>query len=601
MLRHLSIAVVLTVATGALAQDKLPPIPRGFAGADRKMLEAGFEAIASRPDLYFYVCTNAYSQKILRSSRKPLDTPHGRHPDRPAPLKDIVLDSFGGKPSADAEIFLEGQCRKHNELLAFRNKVPPKAAPSVPAAASKPSQPSNRSRSSAEPRATASAMAKLPRELDTPLDPLPPSVKRPGERFSSEAIELFSIIGGRYELNGKPVTRGRSSDEEILADGRTIANLTQSKDPDLRQAALLTCVLYGLRAEYRQTAAGQNADLQNALYRRLDTVARRAIDAGQLDLEQEFANLSRDGEGGLLGDSLGDFGRVLQALLITDEFRNHNKLQRQALIMGAFSAAARRRAEKMAGAVPASSATTKPIQVLVEYQQGQAPRLKVSNRAGKPLHHVLVITRSTADPVLVQRAARMQRVIGGLAEYMELFPKETLEEMPDAVDLWEQIQVLDHGSVIFLEELPQAATITMPLCDEQRFKLSKDAGVSIWADETAALDVRPGNWAKVVEAANTPPPPKTFEFKPFVPPIVERPKLPPPKTKAEAAARAKKETENRKIAVLSINLAKQCLARKDIHMAKVYLVQAINMAPDSSAGKQAKTLLKNLEEKEEPK
>lgn len=85
--------------------------------ADQKLLSAATEALKSNPHLYFYVCINAYQEPVLRGTTiLQQQTPNGKHPNNPpVPFRDIVLTSFGGKPSAQAIQQLTKLCETHNQ------------------------------------------------------------------------------------------------------------------------------------------------------------------------------------------------------------------------------------------------------------------------------------------------------------------------------------------------------------------------------------------------------------------------------------------------------------------------------------------------------
>src|SRR5687768_2747947 len=255
---------------------------------ERKVQAACAEALRQNPGIYFYVCRNGFSQRVLRASRKSLDKPDGFHPDKPPIVKDVVIDRPDAELPAAVIERLVADCRAHNER-----------APKAPIAQLKPSA-SSKPRSEGTPKPPASPALPVVK-----LNPLDAEVTAPGERFSNHAQKLLSIVGGRYEMNGKPVA-ARASREETLKHAEFVLSLTQSKNADLRQAALLTCALHVLRDLQRSESELQNPDLEGALMRRMRNVVDRSLREKSLDLQEEFARLARDGEGGLAANSLGD-------------------------------------------------------------------------------------------------------------------------------------------------------------------------------------------------------------------------------------------------------------------------------------------------------
>jgi len=65
-------------------------------------------------------------------------------------------------------------------------------------------------------------------------------------------------------------------------------------------------------------------------------------------------------------------------------------------------------------------------------------------------------------------------------------------------------------------------------------------------------------------------------------------------TPAERRAKAQADARNEKLALQSLALGKQAIAKKDLDVAKVHLRHAITIAPESNAARQAQKLLKNL-------
>jgi hypothetical protein len=128
-----AVFLFLVVAGSSMAQD------RGagrFTGVDKKVVDAARESMAAHPDAYYYVCRNGPGRPVLRASRRPLAQPGGLHPDRPTVAPDILLGSFGGRPSPAAIEFLRTLCTRHNAAVGERSQEPiPAAAPSLPEAA----------------------------------------------------------------------------------------------------------------------------------------------------------------------------------------------------------------------------------------------------------------------------------------------------------------------------------------------------------------------------------------------------------------------------------------------------------------------------------
>lgn len=421
---------------------------------------------------------------------------------------------------------------------------------------------------------------------------LSPRVVLPGERFSNHFQQLLQVVGGPYELNGKKVAPGQS-DESIRQDAEFILQLCSSDDPHLKRLALATSGLYALRAKITKDAASQNANLQQAV--------ERAVKNGDLDMDEELKNLD---QGGLLTKSLGDkagmIGRVLEKLLITDEFKLHREVQSQRLAFGALTATTRRRAEILAGeaTLDARSAAL-TFDVTIEHEVGKDAYLRIVNRARKPLHHVLISTRSTADPALVRRTAALQGLGGLLLDGLGVLPKETTAEMPTLVELWVAIQLLDFGAVVYIPELPAASTAKVILCGEERLRLTKEARVSIWSDELAVTDLAPRNFQQTMDELRAPPKPQSLlQFKPFPSPIVEPPKPPKPNTRAEAMEQVRKQKERDRLAAHSLVLARGAIARKDERWAVIYLEQTIRIAPESPAAKTARLLLRKYNKDE---
>lgn len=114
----------MSLPASASAADRPPNLK--LSGTEAQLLDAGEASLREHPELFFYVCENAFDQQVLRASRKPLPKPDGRHPDAPAAIRDVVVDGIG----AAAAKYLEGLCTAHN---AAAQKVAKKGAAERPA------------------------------------------------------------------------------------------------------------------------------------------------------------------------------------------------------------------------------------------------------------------------------------------------------------------------------------------------------------------------------------------------------------------------------------------------------------------------------------
>jgi hypothetical protein len=384
-----------------------------------------------------------------------------------------------------------------------------------------------------------------------------------GERFSNHARRLLEIMSAEFELSGKPAHAAKTA-EETADDARFIASLTQSKNKELRRAAVWTCLLYVVHM-------GQNADSE--LIRK---VAQWSLPSESIELKQEFQQLLKDGKGGILDETLGEFGQALGAIVFTREFREHRLQHLRFYASGAFSALARREMVRLADAADVGQAPRYvPIRVTLEHVPSDRIYLRITNQSRRPLRHVMISTRGVADGAYVRRAANGYRLQARVVNEFGFFPDMAADELPKMVDIWEATQMLDVGAILYLPEMPPSANIKVELCSIDRLKMTEDVRVSIWSDELVAKDVPAWNLKKVLNEVR---------------PAAER------IDKAALEANQKKtEAIQAGLAQLALNLAKDAIARGDEARTRAFLQQAIKNAPDSPAGKEAQELLKKYQ------
>lgn len=90
-----------------------------FTGADKALVDFAEQRIKDHPKAYHHVCVNGFRQRVIRSTRRAVRKPGGRHPDRKAsPAHDKPLGSFGGKVSGEAIAHVQRLFASHNSELA---------------------------------------------------------------------------------------------------------------------------------------------------------------------------------------------------------------------------------------------------------------------------------------------------------------------------------------------------------------------------------------------------------------------------------------------------------------------------------------------------
>jgi hypothetical protein len=584
---------------------------------DRKAAEAAHELLQSHPRLYFYVCTNAYREQILRASRKPLAQPDGRHPDRPAAIPDVVLTSLGGRPSGEAVRHISALCQQHNAAVALA--APPAAQPAAaPTPRSRPGEPQGmealreRARELREQKARAGAMPQrggAPQVNGSPgpanrtpvkpdLSPPEPDSQESGERFSRHAVRLLGIIGNPAELNGKypPMEK---TEEDFLSEIDFMLRLTQSPSARLRDCAMYSCIVFDLRSPAGE-AANRDPPAVRAATARLQQYVDWLAVAGDLDLALQVSRLVQPRSDWEFTRDWGEVGDLFETL-VTDYFREHQLNAMRSLISAAMSVLTRQALRELAGPAPkAEKPTDGPFQATLERTPGAPTFVSLRNRSGRPLHNVLIVMHSQANPERVAQEARGYAVQGLVAEWFGLFPPEVSEQMPGMIETWSMHQMLDQGGIYFLPEVPTAGKVRVAICTEDRLRLLEDISVEIWTDEESVSEVRPSNLERILreaqQAAATPAPAATGRpFQLPLPGVANRSQMSP-----QDAARARQVDENRRKqqAIQALNSARRAFAQRNEQLGVTYLKQAIAASPDSAAGKAAQRMLEQRESDE---
>lgn len=107
------------IAQSPAVPEESTPAPETSGGSIPAPAEndrvAKLQAVMQRnPRVYFYICQNAFRQRVLRASRRPLENPGGRHRDRPVVLPDAVINGLSVVDFAELRI----AAREHNASVA---------------------------------------------------------------------------------------------------------------------------------------------------------------------------------------------------------------------------------------------------------------------------------------------------------------------------------------------------------------------------------------------------------------------------------------------------------------------------------------------------